>query len=501
MPFRLALALLALLAVPTANATAPAAQYHLTVTEAALHAAETPSLDLVATLDLRDGRLAMSPMGPLPERWPTFIADLTVEALDGTLLPVAASEAPGWTVDAPDQPIRIRYTVQLDHERLEWPGGIDGVAFVRDWGAFLTGRAVFVTSPEAEAAPDGKAFASVRISLPDDWIATTPWAPAEAADTWHVETATALTESLLMLGTHTERVLARGPLALRFAVAGEANADRAEAFAAQSGAILDYYTDLMGGLPAPPPDRPLSTIVVTVAEAASTDGEVIGNHISMLLEADNSPENATFGWLLFAHEVFHLWNGATLRVADSQADWFKEGVTSYYTLKALHHVGLLPEVGVLGVLDGLFYARYRADEGYGTLSMREAASGFDKDNHWGLVYGGGLFAGLCIDLQVREATANARSLDDLMRDFYTEHAGNDRTYTTDDVLAAANSLSGRDVTPFFDDHIRGMAPVPVAECLARTALDVTTETGRLVATPNPEASALEVALWEGVLGR
>lgn len=493
--------LLTPLALPSAAASALSAQYHLKVTLSALHGTETPSIEVTATLGLRNGRLAMSPMGPLPERWPTFVESLKVTALDGTPLPVAPGDAPGWTVDAPDQPVRIHYIVRLDHERLEWPGGIDGVAFVRDCGAFMTGRAVFVTSPGTEAAPDGEPFASVRISLPDGWAATTPWASADTPHTWLVETETALTESLLMMGTHTERVLRRGPLTLRFAVAGAANADRAEAFAAQSGAILDYYTDLMGGLPAPPPDRPLSTVVVTVAEAEATDGEVIGNHISMVFEADGGPESATIGWFMFAHEVFHLWNGATLRVADSRADWFKEGITSYYTFKALHYVGLVPEAGVLGVMDGLFYTRYRADAGYGTRSMREAASGFDKDNHWGLVYGGGLFAGLCVDIQVREATANARSLDDLMRAFYATYAGTRQTYTTNDVLAAANALSDHDFTPFFDAHIRGTAPVPVAECLSRTSLNATTDSGSLVATPDPSATSLETALWDGVLGR
>ncbi|MBK9156505.1 MAG: hypothetical protein IPM25_20260 [Chloracidobacterium sp.] len=58
-----------------------------------------------------------------------------------------------------------------------------------------------------------------------------------------------------------------------------------------------------------------------------------------------------------------------------------------------------------------------------------------KHKHWGLICGGGMFAGLCIDTEIRRASANERSLDDLMRSFYSRYSGSDRTYVTDDLKA------------------------------------------------------------------
>lgn len=485
----------------------PPIQYHVVVREP-LQSMDVPTLHVTADLILRGGRLKMSPAGPLPERWPTFVELLDVRTADGAPLTVTPSPSatPGWTVDAPDQPVRLRYRVRLDHEQLEWPGGIDGVAFVRDWGALLTGRAIFVTSPGPEARgederDEGRANLTVRFSVPVGWDVTTPWDPTGVANTWRVGSSEALTEAIILIGTHTERVIESGPITLRFAVAGEQSAELAAAYTARAGQILDYYTALIGGPPAPSPRSPLSTVVVAMTEADAPDGEVIGHHISLMVDPDGGPEAETMGWLIFAHEIFHLWNGTTLRVGSTRADWFKEGVTNYYTLKALHRVGVLPEPAVLSVVDGLFHARYRADPGYGTLSMREAASGFEKDDHWGLVYGGGLFAGLCIDLRIRHETGNARSLDDLMRAFYSRLGGTEQSFTTDDVLEAASALSGYDFGPFFATHITGAVPLPVAECLSLTSLDVDTQDGHLVAIQDPEATSLQVSLWEGLLGR
>ena len=58
---------------------------------------------------------------------------------------------------------------------------------------------------------------------------------------------------------------------------------------------------------------------------------------------------------IFAHEFFHLWNGKSMVPDDQETEWFKEGFTNYYTLKALYHVGLLNDTAYFSVLNNLFY--------------------------------------------------------------------------------------------------------------------------------------------------
>ena len=204
---------------------------------------------------------------------------------------------------------------------------------------------------------------------------------------------------------------------------------------------MDYYIGLMGGIPKPRPGMELKQSLVLISQSENIDGEVIGNHLSMFMNPAGDPMDKMVGWFMFAHEFFHLWNGKTLRFASTTTDWFKEGVSNYYTIKALNQTGFVNEDIVLAMLSNLFYQRYVNDPGYGTLSPSRAASGFDKDNHWGLVYGGGLFAGIAMDMEIRHLTDNGYSLDDLMRDFYREYGGTEQLIGEEDIVTKANQAA------------------------------------------------------------
>ena len=129
---------------------------------------------------------------------------------------------------------------------------------------------------------------------------------------------------------------------------------------------------------------------------------------------------------IFAHEFFHLWNGKSFRpYANDEAEWFKEGFTNYYTLKALHHVGFLTDESFLEVVNNLFYQRYKNDDGVGKISM---TNGEEKHDHWGLIYGGGMFVGIAQDMIIRKATNNQKSLDYLMRDLFKKYGDSKKEY-------------------------------------------------------------------------
>lgn len=455
-------------------------------------------LRIKASIPISDGRLSMHPNGAeqFPKRWAEFVKALTVTDDAGRAVTISELPDAQWSVDVkPDSRIRLNYEVHLDHEKHKWAGGIDGVAFVRDGSTFATGRTYLITSGDPKNI-------RVTFDLPDDWRVSASWKPAgRSGKRFTARNLTDLRESMFLAGDHEALSFKRSGFELTFALGGGGLRAKKAEFESLAGGVLDYYIKLMGGIPKPPPANKFERVIVIINPGKDVDGEVIGNHISMILDPKADPQSQVIGKFIFAHEFFHLWNGKSINVADTTEDWFKEGVTSYYTLKALLATGAVTEQQVFGTLSGLFYQRYAVDPGLGKSSMRDVASGMSKDKHWGLIYGGGLFAGICQDIRIRNATRNKKSLDDLMRDYYKRLAGSDRTYTTADLQESMSELSGEDQSEFFKRYVFGTERVPIETCLNEAGLTSSVENNALQIGRKPNASALESAILVGVLGK
>lgn len=471
------------------NALAQTSTYHLTINET-----DKKIIRVEAKFVLKDSILYMSPNGPVPDRWVQYINELQLHDQNGNQLPVLQQKNHWITSAEKGQPVNLSYRVSLTHSKQQWPGGIDGVAFTNDWGYFFTGRAIFIMNGE------NRSKINVNIDTPENWRVSSPWKrSASNENIFELNSHQNLTESLIMAGQHKRLMISQDNLRLQFVLGGEGIIQQQKRIKKLAQQTMNYYVKLMSGIPITSA-RHGNTIMVAINEAGQVDGEVIGSHISMLLDPQSPPQQQMVGWFMFAHEFFHLWNGRTITVNGTKEDWFKEGVTNYYTLKALYQVGFINEQALTSVLNGLFYQRYQADSGLGTLSMREAASGFDKDNHWGLVYGGGLFAGIALDFMIRKNTNNKKSLDDLMRHLYKTYAGSGESYSTEDVLLAVNKLGGSNLGPFFEKYVYGSDPIPVEKYLSKAGYSVTIKNGQLIVKPKAEMSDLEQKIHNGFLG-
>jgi len=461
--------------------------------------ASNPGLIRVeAELHMQDERLFMSEDGPVPERWPDYVHAMEINTASGKPVPFTFNESGDWTVQErpePGQKLLVRYTLKVEHEKEQWPGGIDGVAFVRPWGVMVSGRALFICNGSDRGRIE------VSFKKPATWKISTPWQEAEGqSDTFMVPNALQLRESLLFAGTHEDVEIVRDGFTLKFVLGGNAIMANKEKYTEMAGAVMDYYISIMGGLPKPLPGNEFSKVLVMINPSENMDGEVIGNHISLFLNPEGEMQNQVIGWFLFAHEFFHLWNGKTLSFEGTRSDWFKEGVTNYYTLKALYQVGFIDEDVIGMVLNSLFYNRYINDPGFGKLAPSDAASGFDKDNHWGIVYGGGLFAGICMDMEIRNNTANENSLDQLMRHFYEQYGGTDKQISNMDILDTANSLGETDLSPLMDSCILGPEFAPLEQYLPFAGVQVDTVNGQLRLSHLEDKSELQKKIWDGFLG-
>jgi len=431
----------------------------------------------------------------LEKRWATFIHNIKVVNNEGK--PIELEEMPDakWKIHGPlNKKMVLTYDVHLDHEDYKWSGGIDGVAYSTDMGVFYTGRTLFIMN--------GEQWKNITIDfkLPTNWSVTTPWIKdKDLTNTYHATSSSDLVNSMIFAGTHKELSIKRDDFELVFALGSTEIIDDKAVFRNLAEGVLDYYTELMGGIPNPAPDNPFKKAVVVISSSASTtDGEVIGNNISILIEKEGDQFSKTISRFIFAHEFFHLWNGKSFSPTSENTEWFKEGFTNYYTLKALHHVKFLTDESYLDFLSSFFYQRYNDDNGVGELSM---ANGEEKHDHWGLVYGGGMLVGISQDMIIRSATNNEKSMDDLMRGLFIKYGRSNDNYTLEELQSMMSELSGIEQTDFFNSYIIGANKIPVDDYLVMAGLDAKVENGNLVISKKKQQTQEQQNIMKGLFGR
>jgi predicted metalloprotease with PDZ domain len=428
----------------------------------------------------------------LPKRWATFVSNFQVHDENGKIVPVSARDDGTWQLSSmPQGRVTLSYRVRLDHEDHAWSGGVDGAAYWREWGVFYTARSLFVLNG------DERENIAVEFRLPDQWRVTAPWQKqGDDATRFVVPGHDVLATSMFFAGTHKEVSVQQGPFELLLALGGDEVMAQEDEFVSMAGGVLNYYVDLMGDVPRLRSQDAAGTPVVIINQANVTDGEAIGNNISILLEPTGNQMSQHVARLIFAHEFFHLWNGKSFSPSGEDGEWFKEGFTNYYALKALHHIGYLSDESYLELLAGLFYQRYSSDDAVGRLSI---TSGQLKHEHWGLIYSGGLLVAIAQDLQIRSVTGNEKSVNDLMRFMFDEHHDGN-SYNLVDIERELSSLNNGSQEGFFDRYVHGVERIPVSQFLALAGIDTVEEGGRTVFKIREDADPDSSEIRRGLFG-
>ena len=185
---------------------------------------------------------------------------------------------------------------------------------------------------------------------------------------------------------------------------------------------------------------------------------------------------------LLAHEIFHAWNVKRLRPADlvpyrydrpQQTGWLwvSEGITDYYADLSLVRGGVVDANG--------FYAL--TTEKIGEIATVPPFALEDASlNAWisvrdgtdALYYPKGSLAGFLLDIMIRDASDNRRSLDDVMRELYTTtYKQGGRGFTAEEWWGAVRRASnGKSYEEFNRRYIDGRDPYPWDEALKLVGL-------------------------------
>jgi predicted metalloprotease with PDZ domain len=190
-----------------------------------------------------------------------------------------------------------------------------------------------------------------------------------------------------------------------------------------------------------------------------------------------------------AHEFFHLWNVKRLRPASlepidytreqySRALWFAEGVTSTFGNYSLLRSGLWNKQTFYADLsEQINELESRPANHWQSVEQSSIDTWLDKYDYYNgpdfsvSYYTKGQVLGVLLDILIRDRTANAHSLDDLLRKMNDDFARNGKPYRDSlDVRLTAEQIAGGSFEDFFSKYIAGAEPLPYDAIFAKAGL-------------------------------
>jgi hypothetical protein len=313
----------------------------------------------------------------------------------------------------------LRYKFRIDHLRDE--RSYDARCTER-WAIFRGDDLVPPVRVRAEVGSTSRA--RVRLRLPEGWSGITPYPPGAGGTSrishperrfdrptgWFVlGDISALHEDIA--GTH---VVIAGPTGHQV---------RRNDLLAMMRWHLPTLNQLLG--------KPLERFLIVGAGDPMWRGGLSASS-SVFLHADR-PLISEDGTSPLLHELMH----AALRVRSRHgADWIVEGLAELYSLELLRRAGTFDEARFQRSLD-------RLERRGGSVPERGSSSSGSTSARAATV----LHA---LDLEIRERTGQAKSLDHVVRAL----AGRRSSITTEQFRALAEQTSGLDLGRFFRRHLR-----------------------------------------------
>ena len=250
--------------------------------------------------------------------------------------------------------------------------------------------------------------------------------------------------------------------------------------------ITSYELRLMGG----PPFKEY-TFLFHIGPYPDVGGGGMEHSNSTAIAAPSVESAATIA----AHEFFHAWNvkrirPQTLEPVDyskeqpTRALWFAEGVTSTYGAYTLERAGLWTKDQFYGDLamqiddlESRPARRWESAEGSSLAAWLEKYDDYNTPGRSISYYNKGQLIGVFLDLSIRDATDNQKSLDDVLRAMNAEYAKAGKFYDeSDGIRQVVEEVSGGDYKSFFQRFVSGTDEIPYQTFLSAAGLELKTQT-------------------------
>jgi predicted metalloprotease with PDZ domain len=194
---------------------------------------------------------------------------------------------------------------------------------------------------------------------------------------------------------------------------------------------------------------------------------------------------------LISHEFFHTWNVKQLKPKGitpydyskenyTSELWIAEGSTSYYDGLIITRTGQMSiDAFYKEIARGVEDERRRP----GNRVQSVAESSFDawvkfwkrtpnSYNSESDYYSKGSYVSLILDMEIRNASGNKHSLDDVFRTMYETFPLDKKGYTNEDFRVVCEEKAGTGLKQFFDDYVYGTKPLEWEKYLAYAGLEL-----------------------------
>lgn len=420
-------------------------------------------------------------------QWYTGISDVEAEDLEGGSLEVRHTEDSEWeVVNGSTSDFVFSYSVAAPTRRND-----QGVPMLNN-RHYLYDQGGLIDGPRTWMYVSGAKETRVitHFELPGEWRVATGLNPTPDPFVFSAESYDWLIDSPTMVGAqgnlHLWRFISWGvPFTIAYDAAGQEIGFDTEAFVASVKRVCDYQASVFGGFP-----FAHYTFLYDNGGGGGLEhlrSTTIGGAAGRL-ETD---PNAL--WNITAHEFFHTWNVKRLRPYvlgpfdyqrpnRTQNLWLSEGVTDTYTAFTGIRAGFFtPEEFYEAIGHSIASWMGNPAQPYAAPARMSWTSWDSRQrNPNGTVsyYTQGEVLGVALDLIIREATGNERSLDDVMRILMKEHGGEfveKPGFRTEDVIRICSEVAGRDLYDFFEAYVLGTARPDWATYFSYAGLDYAEE--------------------------
>ncbi len=325
------------------------------------------------------------------------------------------------------------FAVAVDYSGVPEPIVDPGVPFVKlGWQAWEDGYFGAVSEPSgamnwfpSNNHPSDKASYTMRITVPDGLTAAANGVLTEVtvnhdatrAFIWEMSDPMASYLTIVAVGDFVRFRDDSGPVPIRNYFPAGLDADIVSGFDVTQE-IMTWLIDLIG-------PYPFAEYGVVVLPGFPTALET--QTLSVFGDGEPDP-------LVIVHELVHQWFGNSVSPARWQDIWLNEGFATFFMALYLEeiedHQGMEP-----------------------FLSVAQADLPPPGDIEVGELFGPSVYFRGALTLHALRADVGDDTFFDILRSYYQEHAHS--VVTTDDFIAVAERVSGRDLGEFFDAWLYG----------------------------------------------
>lgn len=476
-----------LLAVATtATPAADTVRYEIAFPDRRHHEAAVTATFPAAGHDTLDVRMSRSSPGRYAlHEFAKNVYAVTATDGAGRPLPIHRPDPYRWRVTGHDGTVVFHYTIFADRA--------DGTYSQFDaWHAHMNMPATFAWAAGLEAEPIAIHFA---IPAQSGWRVATQLVTTPDPERFTAPDMAYFMDSPTLISAHHLRewtVASAGRIdTIRLALQHRGSEAELDAYVSKAKAVVAEEVAIFGETARY--DHGVYTFLATYIPQASGDGMEHRNS-TVLTSSGSLARNEMQLLSTLSHEFFHSWNVERIRPAalepfdffranPSDALWFAEGFTSYYTPLPIRRAGLMTDAEFAASIGGTINAVVNAPgrRFFSPLEMSlqapfvDAATSVDPTNRGNTFlsyYTWGAAIGLGMDLAIR-GRFPGKSLDGLMRLMWTRHGAGGRyavprPYTVDDLERALADHTGdaNFAREFFASYIRGRDVPDYAALLA-----------------------------------